>query len=184
MELRDEYVRILEWNWFHVEGYKKDPKTNLTIVRIEFNKDQDSPFIQVPVINFPLELLDWFDSMESKLDFWLCMRMENLIYQLRMYCYERERSMRKLLFLHNTDWKDDLVVGPAGDKIVNETRKLMEGEKVDLLSAFRAACIKWPPEIGTDLYFARFYGDYREYVPSAYEEKYLDFKAYPLLHKS
>ena len=184
MELRDEYVRILEQIWFHVKDYKKDPKTNLTIVSIEFNKDQDSPVIQVPVINFPFELLNWYEDMETTLSYWLDIHMLSLIHQLRLYCYERERSMRKLLFLYNTDWKDDLVVGPAGDKIVNETRKLMENKKLDLWSAFREACIKWPPEIGTDLYFARFYGDYREYIPSAYEEKYLDFKVYPLFHKS
>ena len=36
---------------------------------------------------------------------------------------------------------------------------------------------------GTKLWKAWYYCDFREYIPSEYEEKYLDFEKYPLRYK-
>ena len=48
--------------------------------------------------------------------------------------------------------------------------------------AFKEACRKYA-EKGTELYKAWYYNDFREYIPSAYIGKYLDFESYPLPYK-
>lgn len=36
---------------------------------------------------------------------------------------------------------------------------------------------------GTSLWKAWYYSDFREYIPCAYKEEYLDFKKYPLAYE-
>lgn len=50
-----------------------------------------------------------------------------------------------------------------------------------LSDAFEEA-VKTFAKKGTKLWKAWYYNDFREYIPSAYREEYLDFKKYPLAY--
>lgn len=50
---------------------------------------------------------------------------------------------------------------------------------MSLLDAFEEA-VKELAKKGTKLWKAWYYGDFREYLPSEYNEEYLDFEKYPL----
>ena len=51
-----------------------------------------------------------------------------------------------------------------------------------LTDAFEEA-VKTLAKKGTRLWKAWYYSDFREYIPCAYKEEYLDFKKYPLAYE-
>ena len=69
--------------------------------------------------------------------------------------------------------------GKIPKKIKDETLAYMDEEHVSLYDAFDWACREYA-EKGSELYNAWYYGDFRKFIPSAYDPKYLDFKQYPL----
>lgn len=68
-------------------------------------------------------------------------------------------------------------------KIMNRTIKYMEEYNMGLADAFEEA-VRELAKKGTILYEAWYHNDFREYIPSAYDPKYLDFKKYPLAYNS
>lgn len=53
---------------------------------------------------------------------------------------------------------------------------------MSLVDAFEEA-VKNLAKKGTKLWKAWYWSDFREYLPSEYDAKYLDFKKYPLAYK-
>ena len=72
--------------------------------------------------------------------------------------------------------------GDVPKKIKSATRWYMKKYNVSLGDAFQWACRTFAPK-GTELYDAWYYDDFRKFIPSASEEKYLDFEKYPLKYK-
>lgn len=79
-------------------------------------------------------------------------------------------------------YSDELIVREVDRKIRKETKENMDVYRMSLGDAFEKACRKYA-EKGTELYKAWYYNDFREYIPSAYIGKYLDFESYPLPYK-
>ena len=65
--------------------------------------------------------------------------------------------------------------------IMNRTIKYMDKYNMSLNDAFEDA-VKELAKKGTPLYEAWYHNDFREYIPSAYSPKYLDFTKYPLAY--
>ena len=76
-------------------------------------------------------------------------------------------------------YSDDLIVKKVDRKIKTRTKKYMDEYNLSLADAFNEAVRELAKE-GTDLWKAWYHCDLREYIPSAYIEKYLDFSKYPL----
>ncbi len=64
-------------------------------------------------------------------------------------------------------------------KVLARVRENMESHNMSLSDAFREAA-REKATLGTRLFTAWYYDDFREFIPIAYEEKYLDFSKYPL----
>lgn len=64
-------------------------------------------------------------------------------------------------------------------KVIERTRENMETYHMTLGDAFKEAARELAKP-GTRLFNAWYHNDFREYIPSVYEEKYLDFEKYPL----
>jgi len=58
----------------------------------------------------------------------------------------------------------------------------MEKYNMCLSDSFEEA-VKNLAEKGTELWKAWYYSDFRKFIPSAYEPKYLDLKKYPLKYE-
>lgn len=63
--------------------------------------------------------------------------------------------------------------------VVSRTAENMEVYNMGLADAFQEAA-RALARPGTKLYRAWYYDDFREYIPDAYDPKYLDFEKYPL----
>lgn len=64
-------------------------------------------------------------------------------------------------------------------RIKERTEKNMDVYGMGLSDAFEEA-VRELAKKGTKLWKAWYYCDFREYIPSAYQSKYLDFEKYPL----
>ena len=69
------------------------------------------------------------------------------------------------------------------EEVILRTKENMEVYNMDLNDSFQEAARTLAPK-GTDLWKAWYYDDFREYIPCAYQEKYLDFDVYPLKYKT
>ena len=77
---------------------------------------------------------------------------------------------------------DDMIVGLVSRAVREYTREGMDKYNLNLADSFEDAARKYARP-GMELYDAWFYNDFRKYIPSAYEEKYLDFEKYPLKYQ-
>jgi hypothetical protein len=76
-------------------------------------------------------------------------------------------------------YSDDLIIGKVNKKIRQRTKENMDDYNMGLYDSFKEAVknlCKPESELGRALY----YDDFRKFIPSAYETKYLDFSKYPL----
>ena len=78
-------------------------------------------------------------------------------------------------------YSDDLIVKRVSRQVRERTRENMEIYNMSLSDAFEEAARNYAKR-GSDLYLAFYTSDFREYNPSAYQEKYLDFEKYPLAY--
>lgn len=76
-------------------------------------------------------------------------------------------------------YDDDLIVGRVSKKIRERTKENIEVYNMLFSDAFEEA-VRTFAKKGTELWKAWYYSDFRKYIPFMYEEKYLDFKKYPL----
>lgn len=65
--------------------------------------------------------------------------------------------------------------------IENRTKENMKVYNMTFIDAFEEA-VRTLAKKNTRLWKAWYYSDFREYIPSEYIEKYLDFKEYPLAY--
>lgn len=72
---------------------------------------------------------------------------------------------------------DGLVKKMVPPKILNRFKENLE-HSMTLYDAFEDAVREYAAK-GSDLWNAWYYGDFREYIPDAYDSKYLDFTKYP-----
>lgn len=73
----------------------------------------------------------------------------------------------------------DLIVKKVPAAIIKRTQENMDVYHLDLADAFEEAVFSLA-KAGTKLRKAWYHNDFREYIPSAYREEYLDFSIYPL----
>lgn len=76
-------------------------------------------------------------------------------------------------------YNDDLIVGRVSKKIRERTKENMEKYNLCLSDSFEEA-VRELAKKGTELYKAWYYSDFRKFIPSVYDSKYLDFNKYPL----
>ncbi len=76
-------------------------------------------------------------------------------------------------------YDESLVIGRVSKAIRKRAKENMEVYNMCLSDSFEEA-VKTLAKKGTELYKAWYYSDFRKFIPSAYEEKYLDFSKYPL----
>lgn len=76
-------------------------------------------------------------------------------------------------------YSEDLIVKRVPRKIRERTKENMDVYSLGLYDAFKEA-VRTFAKKGTKLYKAWYYDDFREYIPSACNEEYLDFEKYPL----
>lgn len=74
------------------------------------------------------------------------------------------------------------IVRKVPKKIINRTKENMEEYGMDLGDAFEEA-VKTFAKKGTELWKAWYYSDFRKYIPSVYDPKFLDFEKYPLRYQ-
>lgn len=77
---------------------------------------------------------------------------------------------------------DDMIAKEVSAAVKNRTKENMEKFHMSLADAFNEAARAFS-EKGSELYDAWYADDFRAYIPSAYQEKYLDFEKYPLKYK-
>lgn len=76
-------------------------------------------------------------------------------------------------------YSEDLIVKRVPMRIRERTKENMNEYCLTLYDAFSEA-VRELAKKGTKLYRAWYYDDFREYIPSVYDEKYLNFDKYPL----
>lgn len=76
-------------------------------------------------------------------------------------------------------YTDDFIVKKVPKKVRERTKENMEKYEMLLSDAFEEAA-KMYAKPGTELWKAWYFSDYRKYIPSAYDPKYLDLGKYPL----
>lgn len=74
------------------------------------------------------------------------------------------------------------IVRKVPKKIINRTKENMEEYGMDLGDAFEEA-VKTFAKKGSELWKAWYYSDFRKYIPSVYDPKFLDFEKYPLRYQ-
>lgn len=74
------------------------------------------------------------------------------------------------------------IVRKVPKKIINRTKENMEEYGMDLGDAFEEAVKTYAKE-GSELWKAWYYSDFRKYIPSVYDPKFLDFEKYPLRYQ-
>lgn len=68
-------------------------------------------------------------------------------------------------------------------KVKRKTEEYMRKYNISRDDAFEEA-IKELAKKGSELWMAWYYGDYRRFCPAMYDEKYMDFKKYPIKYKN
>lgn len=83
-------------------------------------------------------------------------------------------------------FNDEMITRKVPKFVKDRTRENMEVYNMDLYDAFKEAARAYGNKSGKSkkLFAAWYYDDYREFIPSAYEEKYLDFEAFPLRYSA
>ena len=76
-------------------------------------------------------------------------------------------------------YSNDLIVKRVSKKVRERTRENMDIYCMKLSDACNEAAFTYAKN-GTKLYKAWYHDDFREFIPSAYDPKYLNFKQYPL----
>ena len=76
-------------------------------------------------------------------------------------------------------YTDEFIVKKVPKKVRERTKENMEKYEMILSDAFEEAA-KTYAKPGTELWKAWYFSDYRKYIPSAYDPKYLDLEKYPL----
>ena len=79
-------------------------------------------------------------------------------------------------------YDDSKIIGKVNKKVRNATKRYMEKYNLNLADAFKEAC-RYYASKSTELYIAWYYDDFRKFIPSEYNKKYLDFEKYPLKYK-
>lgn len=79
-----------------------------------------------------------------------------------------------------TFYKEDMIVGKVPKKIRERTKYYMNEVLLSLNDAFAEAVREYGKKRSKKLNKAWSADDFREYIPSAYYEEYLDFEKYPL----
>ena len=74
------------------------------------------------------------------------------------------------------------IIKKVPKKIINRTKENMEEYGMDLGDAFEEA-VKTFAKKGTELWKAWYYSDFRKYIPSVYDPKFMDFENYPLRYQ-
>lgn len=74
---------------------------------------------------------------------------------------------------------DNMIVKDVPNIVRVRTKENVESFHMSLSDAFKEACKEYAKK-GTELYDAWYADDFRAYIPSAYQKKYLDFEKYPL----
>jgi hypothetical protein len=77
-------------------------------------------------------------------------------------------------------YSDDLIIGKVNKKIRQRTKENMDDYNMGLYDSFKEAVKTLCNNRESELYKAWYSDDYRKFIPSAYETKYLDFSKYPL----
>lgn len=67
--------------------------------------------------------------------------------------------------------------------LLNRVQLYVERFNMSLIDSLRSACLDVCNSKNTLWYKAWYYDDYREILPSAYIEEYLDFEKYPLRYE-
>ena len=68
-------------------------------------------------------------------------------------------------------------------RVIERVRENMETYNMSLADALKEAAGAFA-NLGTRLFAAWYYDDFREYIPSEYQTKYLDFEKYPLKYET
>lgn len=76
-------------------------------------------------------------------------------------------------------YTDEFIVKKVPKKVRERTKENMEKYEMLLSDAFEEAA-KTYAKPGTELWKAWYFSDYRKYIPSAYDPKYLNLEKYPL----
>lgn len=76
-------------------------------------------------------------------------------------------------------YDDSMIAGRVPKVIKERTKENMEVYHMVLADSFEEA-VKEFAKKGTELWKAWYYNDFRKFIPSAYDKKYLDLKQYPL----
>ncbi len=79
-----------------------------------------------------------------------------------------------------TYYREDMIVGKVPKKIRERTKYYMDEVLLSLYDAFTEAVRDYGKKCSKKLSNAWNTDDFREYIPSAYYEEYLDFEKYPL----
>ena len=78
-------------------------------------------------------------------------------------------------------YHDGLIVRRVPKWIRERTRDNMDNYNMVLSDSFSEAVRNYPKlRKDSELWKAWYYDDFRKFIPSVYQEKYLDLKAYPL----
>lgn len=76
-------------------------------------------------------------------------------------------------------YNDSLIVKRVPKWIRERTRENMEVYSMGLYDAFNDAVLSYPKRASAALRNAWYFSDYREYIPSAYLPRFLNFTEYP-----
>ena len=77
---------------------------------------------------------------------------------------------------------DNKILGKVNKKVRKATERYMRKFNLCFYDAFKEACRDYASK-STELYTAWYYDDFRRFIPSEYDKKYLDFEKYPLKYK-
>ena len=79
-------------------------------------------------------------------------------------------------------YDEKYIVRRVSKKIRERTKENMEVFSMSLYDAFDEA-VRFVSTKSVELRMAWYFSDYRKYIPSAYNDEYLDFDKYPLKYK-
>lgn len=76
-------------------------------------------------------------------------------------------------------YDDSMIIGKVPKAIRKRTQENMDKYNLCLSDAFDEAC-RALTKPGQELYKAWYFGDFRRFIPTAYNLEYMDFNKYPL----
>ena len=77
-------------------------------------------------------------------------------------------------------YSDDLIVKRVPKAVRERTKENMDVYSLGLYDAFNEAVRECATSRSSELVKAWFYSDYRTFIPSAYDPKFLNFRLFPL----